>query len=98
MTATYKIESDWGAGFVASVTIKNNGSTPITGWRVNWTWGGNQQISSSWNAGLTSSGRAVTAVNLNYNGTIPPGGSTSFGFQGTYSGTNAAPTLTASAS
>ncbi|MFI5914135.1 glycoside hydrolase family 48 protein [Dactylosporangium sp. NPDC051541] len=98
VTATYKIESDWGAGFVASITVKNNGTTPISSWRVAWTWAGNQQIGSSWNAGVTSSGRNVTATNLNYNGTIPPGGSTSFGFQGTYSGTNAAPTLSASGS
>ncbi|WP_426514607.1 cellulose binding domain-containing protein [Dactylosporangium sp. McL0621] len=78
--------------------MKNNGTTPISSWRVTWTWAGNQQIGSSWNAGVTSSGRTVTAVNMNYNGTIPPGGSTSFGFQGTYSGTNTAPTPSASGS
>jgi hypothetical protein len=98
VSATYKVESDWGAGFVSTITVKNNGTRPISSWRVTWTWSGNQVITSSWNAGITSSGRTVTAVNLNYNGTIPPGGSTSFGFQGTYSGTNTAPAVSASGS
>jgi hypothetical protein len=34
----------------------------------------------------------VTARDLGHNGSIPPNGSQSFGFQGTYSGTNASPT------
>jgi cellulase/cellobiase CelA1 len=46
--------------------------------------GRHQQITNSWNAGVTRSGKTVTAVNVNYNDTIPSGGSTSFGFQGTY--------------
>jgi hypothetical protein len=33
----------------------------------------------------------VTASNLSYNAQIPAGGSQSFGFQGTYSGTFAQP-------
>jgi len=30
----------------------------------------------------------VTVLNEHYNGTIPPNGSTSFGFQASFSGTN----------
>jgi hypothetical protein len=45
---------------------------------------------------VTQSGTAVTAKNLSYNGTIPPGGSTTFGFQGTYTGSNPVPALTCS--
>jgi hypothetical protein len=37
-------------------------------------------------------------TNLSYNGSISAGGNTSFGFQATYSGSNAAPTLTCSGS
>ncbi|WP_344615733.1 cellulose binding domain-containing protein [Dactylosporangium salmoneum] len=98
MAASYRVDSDWGAGFTATVTVQNNGTTPISSWRVTWTWAGNQQITNAWNAGCTQSGRTVTAVNLGYNGTIPPGGSTTFGFQATYSGSNTAPTLSASGS
>ncbi|HEY2673284.1 MAG TPA: glycoside hydrolase family 48 protein [Rugosimonospora sp.] len=98
VTATYHVDNDWGNGFTATVTVRNNGTAAIHAWRVTWTWGGNQQITNSWNGTVTSSGRSVTATNASYNGTIAPGGTTTFGFQATYSGTNGAPTLTASGS
>jgi cellulose 1,4-beta-cellobiosidase len=40
----------------------------------------------------------VTAVNLGYNGAIAAGGNTTFGIQASYTGSNAAPTLTCTAS
>ena len=95
--ATYKVDNDWGSGFTATVTITNSGTAATKSWRVAWTWAGNQQITNSWNGTVTQSGAAVTAVNVGWNGAIAPGASASFGFQGTYSGTNGAPTLTASA-
>ncbi len=98
VTATFHNDSDWGVGFVATITVHNNGSTPINSWRVTWTWAGNQQITNAWNAATTQSGQTVTAVNMSYNGAIPAGGSTTFGFQASYSGTNAAPVLSASGS
>ncbi|WP_275413006.1 cellulose binding domain-containing protein [Rugosimonospora africana] len=98
VTATFHNDSDWGSGFTGTVTVRNNGTAAIHSWRVTWTWGGNQQITNSWNATVTSSGRGVTATNASYNGTIAPGGTTTFGFQATYSGTNTPPTLSASGS
>ncbi len=92
-SASLHIDNDWGSGFTATVTVTNNGTAATNSWRVTWTWPGNQQITNAWNATVTQSGAAVTATNLSYNGSIAPGGSTSFGFQGTYSGTNGAPTL-----
>jgi hypothetical protein len=52
---------------------------------------------NSWNAAVTSSGTAVTANNLSYNNVIAAGGNTTLGFQAGFSGTNATPTLTCSA-
>jgi hypothetical protein len=98
VTATYHVDSDWGVGFVATITVQNNGATPISAWRVAWTWGGNQQITNAWNAATSQSGTVVTAANMSYNGTIAPGGSTTFGFQATYSGTNTPPVLSGSGS
>ncbi|WP_269664848.1 glycoside hydrolase family 6 protein [Streptacidiphilus rugosus] len=97
-TATYSISSDWGSGFNANVTITNTGSKPTTTWRVVWSFGGNQTVSNMWNATYTQSGSTVTAANMSYNNAIAVGGNTSFGFGATYSGTNAAPTLTCTAS
>ncbi|MFI2268830.1 cellulose binding domain-containing protein [Micromonospora aurantiaca (nom. illeg.)] len=41
---------------------------------------------------VTQTGTAVTASNLSYNGMLAPGASTSFGFNGTHTGSTAKPT------
>lgn len=40
---------------------------------------------------MTQSGSAVTAKNVSYNGTLSPGASASFGYQGTLNGAFSAP-------
>ncbi|MEU9974593.1 glycoside hydrolase family 6 protein [Streptomyces sp. NPDC051014] len=86
----YKIQNDWGAGFTAAVTVTNN-SAAKSSWAVKWSYAGNQKVTSFWNSRITQSGTAVTAANETYNGTLASGGSVSFGFNGSYSGTNALP-------
>jgi hypothetical protein len=81
----------WNNGYTANLTVANTGSSAINGWTLGFTLPGGQQITNSWNAALTGSSGAVSARNLSWNGSIPAGGSTSFGFQGTYSGSFAAP-------
>ncbi|MCW3844359.1 cellulose binding domain-containing protein [Micromonospora yasonensis] len=81
----------WNNGFTADVAITNTGSGTINGWALTYTLPAGQQITSAWNATVTQSGSAVTARNLSYNGTLAPGGSTSFGYQGTLSGTYSSP-------
>jgi mannan endo-1,4-beta-mannosidase len=83
--------NDWGSGFTANVAVTNTGASAITGWSLKWTFGGNQAVSNAWNATVTQSGQAVTAVNMSYNATIAARGNVQFGFQATYSGANAVP-------
>ncbi|MCD9877202.1 glycoside hydrolase family 6 protein [Streptomyces guryensis] len=90
-TVDYKVQNDWGSGFTAAVTVTNN-TAAKSSWAVKWSYAGNQKVTSFWNAKLTQSGTAVTAANETYNGQLATGGSASFGFQGSYSGTNALPT------
>ncbi|MGW1716183.1 glycoside hydrolase family 6 protein [Streptomyces sp. NPDC002156] len=90
-TVDYKVQSQWNTGFTAAVTVTNN-SAAKSSWAVKWSYAGNQQVTSGWNAKITQSGTAVTAANETYNGTLATGGSVSFGFNGSYSGTNALPT------
>jgi len=97
-TATYSIGSDWGSAFTANVVVTNTGTAPTKGWKVTWTWSGNQHVDNMWNANNQQSGQSQTATNMPYNGTVAPGGNTSFGFQASYSGSNAKPTLTCTAS
>ena len=91
-------ENAWDNGFTATVTVTNTGTVATKAWKVTWTWGGNQAVVNTWNATLTSSGTAVTAVNLSYNSAIAAGGNTTFGFQASFSGTNTVPALTCAAS
>jgi len=88
---TYAITSQWENGFNASVTIANNGSA-INGWALTWSFASGQQVTQAWNAQLTQSGAGVRAANESWNGSIPAGGSVSFGFAGSYAGANPPPT------
>lgn len=89
-TVDYKVQNQWNSGFTVAVTVTNN-SAAKSSWAVKWSYAGNQQVTSGWNARLSQSGNQVTAANENYNGTLSTGGSISFGFNGSYSGTNAIP-------
>jgi hypothetical protein len=81
----------WNTGFTANLTVANTGTAPVNGWQLAFTLPAGQAITSSWNVALTGASGAVTARNVAYNAGIPAGGSTSFGFQGTYSGSFAGP-------
>lgn len=77
--------SNWGGhpGFTANVTVTNRSSAAIDGWTVTWTYTAGQTVTPpGWNATITQSGATVTATNLDWNRTIPPGGSVTFGFNG----------------
>ncbi|MEV8598567.1 glycoside hydrolase family 6 protein [Streptomyces griseoviridis] len=90
-TVDYKVQNQWDSGFTASVTITNN-SAAKSSWSASWAYAGNQKVTSFWSSKITQSGTAVTAANESYNGTLATGGSVSFGFNASYSGTNATPT------
>ncbi|MFF5229129.1 lytic polysaccharide monooxygenase [Dactylosporangium sp. NPDC000521] len=95
-TATYAKGSEWNNGFSAAVTVTAGGAG-TNGWTVRLTWPDGQTITSFWNATLTSSGAVSTATNMTYNGKLSAGQSTSFGFNGSWTGTNSAPALTCTA-
>jgi poly(3-hydroxybutyrate) depolymerase len=89
---TYTKSSEWAGGFVASVTIDNTGSTAVSGWQLAFTFPGDQKITNAWNAAVSQSGNGVTAASLSYDATISTGGNVSFGFQGTWTSNDTAPT------
>ncbi|MCV2459523.1 cellulose binding domain-containing protein [Streptomyces sp. ICN988] len=81
----------WQDGFTADVTVTNTGTEPVDGWQLAFTLPSGQRIGNAWNASVTPAAGSVTATGLSHNARIAPGGSLSFGFQGTYSGTFAEP-------
>jgi hypothetical protein len=92
-SVNYNDSNDWGSGFVANVTITNNGSSAISGWTLAFTFSGNQDITNLWNGVENQSGANVSVGDAGHNSTINAnGGTASFGFQAAYSGSNAAPT------
>ncbi|MGA4851357.1 glycosyl hydrolase family 18 protein [Streptomyces sp. G5(2025)] len=85
-TATYAKTQDWGSGFEGKWTIKNTGTTTLSSWNVQWDFPADTKVTSAWDATVTNSGARWTAKNLGWNGTLAPGASVSFGFNGTGSG------------
>lgn len=69
----------------------NTGDGPIDGWTLTWAFPGSQQVTHGWNADLTHNAANVTAQNASWNGTVPPAGTVSFRFMGSYSQDNPAP-------
>jgi Cellulose binding domain/Putative Ig domain len=89
---TYATQSQWAGGFVAQVTIANTGSAAINGWTLAFTFPGDQHITNAWNGTPSQSGENVTITNASYNGSIAAGSSTTIGFQGTWTSSDAVPT------
>ena len=87
---TYTAGSQWPGGFTANVGITNLGDA-VNGWSLVWTFPSGQRVTQAWNANVTSSGAQVTATNVSYNGAIATNATVSFGFNGSWSGTNTAP-------
>ncbi|MEV7954726.1 glycoside hydrolase family 18 chitinase [Streptomyces sp. NPDC058316] len=85
-TATYLKKSDWGNGFEGQWTVKNTGTTALSSWTIEWDFPSGTAVGSAWDATVTSSGNHWTAKNVGWNGSVAPGASVSFGFNGTGSG------------
>ncbi|WP_191843729.1 cellulose binding domain-containing protein [Catellatospora chokoriensis] len=86
----YAVSSQWQNGFGADVTITNLGD-PLTGWTLTWSFSAGQTVTQAWNTTLTQNGAAVTASDAGYNGSIATNATASFGFNGSWTGSNPAP-------
>ncbi|MET9453225.1 glycoside hydrolase family 3 N-terminal domain-containing protein [Streptomyces cinerochromogenes] len=89
-TARFRTASSWQGGYQAEVTVENTGSAALTGWAVDWDLGGSR-VTSLWNGALSTADGRATVRNAAFNGSLPPGGTTSFGF--TADGTAGTPGL-----
>lgn len=87
----YTVGSSWPGGFGANVNIINLGD-PVTGWTLVWSYAAGQTVTQAWSATVSQSGSQVTARNAGYNGSIATNGSASFGFNGSWTGSNPVPT------
>lgn len=85
--ATFAKASDWGSGFTGQYTIRNQGTGTLTGWRVEFDLPAGTTVGSYWDALKTGSGNHHVFTNRDYNGTLAPGASVTFGFLGAGPGT-----------
>jgi lysophospholipase L1-like esterase len=92
-SAAYTKVSEWAGGFQGEVKVTNTGTTATSSWSVAVTFANGQRITQLWNARTGSTGSPYTITNESYNNAVGAGGSATFGFLGSWAGTNANPTL-----
>ncbi|MFC0107372.1 lytic polysaccharide monooxygenase auxiliary activity family 9 protein [Kibdelosporangium aridum] len=78
-TGTYRVTNAWPGGFQAEVTVRNTGSTTLSGWTVSWPTAAGQTVTSVWNGVRVGSGSPVTVRNTDGNRPVAVNGQTTFG-------------------
>ncbi|MFG2090379.1 MULTISPECIES: cellulose binding domain-containing protein [unclassified Spirillospora] len=86
VTATFAKSADWGSGYEAKYTIKNDTGSAISSWTVEFDLPSGSSVGTYWDALLTESGQHAAFTNRSYNGTVAAGATVSFGFIVTGSG------------
>ncbi|MFY1674557.1 cellulose binding domain-containing protein [Plantactinospora sp. WMMB334] len=81
----------WNTGLTANLTITNTGTSAVNGWSLRFTLAPGQTITSGWNATYTPTNGQITATNASYNASIPPGSSTTIGYQASHNGNDTPP-------
>ena len=87
VTAAFTRTSSWDTGFEGKYVITNGGTSALTSWTVAFDLPAGVTISSSWDSVRTDSGNHHTFANANWNGSVPAGGTASFGFVAAGNGT-----------
>jgi hypothetical protein len=80
ISATFSKDSDWGTGYQGKFTITNGSASAISSWTVAFDLPSGVTMGTFWDTLITTSGQHVTAKNREYNGTVAPGASVTFGF------------------
>jgi cellulose 1,4-beta-cellobiosidase len=92
---TYTKSWEGGNGFGANLIINNNGPAITNGWTLLFNFPNGQRLQNGWPVSLTqpaNSAQVTVASNADWNKSIASGGSFTVGFNGTFSGSNNAPT------
>jgi hypothetical protein len=80
-SAAFELTSDWGTGFGGQVTISNTAATAVSNWTLSFNW--DRAITQIWDGTVSSHvGNEYVITNAGWNATIAPGGTASFGFDG----------------
>ncbi|MCP2259928.1 Glycosyl hydrolases family 18 [Streptoalloteichus tenebrarius] len=85
-TATFATTSAWDSGYTGRYTI-TAGSSTLDNWTLEFDLPSGSGVTSAWDAAMTRDGDHYRFTPRDYNRTVQPGASTSFGFNGTGTGT-----------
>jgi endoglucanase len=91
---SFDITYDCSDSGTVNLVIKSNYRLNIASWTLEFTFPGDQKITSIWGGKVTQNGSSVVITNADYNGKISAnGGSVSLGFNLSYTGTNEKPAV-----
>ena len=80
----FSVVSEWNDGFTGNIKLTNNSDKPMNGWELEFK--APFDIKNIWNGNIEShQGNKYVIKNADWNGTIAPGQSIEFGFNGTNS-------------
>ena len=80
-SAAFAVTSDWGSGFGGQITISNTQTAAVSNWTLSFNW--DRAITQIWDGSIVShTGNQYVITNAGWNGTIAPGGTAEFGFNG----------------
>jgi endo-1,4-beta-xylanase len=80
LTAKATVNS-WGSGYTASIKVSNNTGKTVNGWTLKLKKS-EVKMDSSWNVNVKESGDSYVLTPVDWNSSIPNGGSVEFGFNG----------------
>ncbi|RFU42254.1 hypothetical protein DZF91_07500 [Actinomadura logoneensis] len=86
-TAAFTKDSEWSGGYTGRFTVTNTGNAQLTGWTVGFDLPSGTSVGSYWDALLARTGAHYEFRNREYNGTLAPGASASFGWVSSGTGT-----------
>jgi chitinase len=79
-SATFSKDSAWDTGYTARYTIKAGDSAALNGWKVEFDLPAGSSVGTFWDSLLTTSGQHFSFINREYNGSVAPNGTVTFGF------------------
>lgn len=90
----YKLNSQWDTGLNVTLTVTNKGQATINGWKIQFTFGGDQVIppNGGWGGIFSQTGKQVTITNDDDNGEIDPGETVTLGFNARWAKDDSSPT------
>jgi hypothetical protein len=77
--ARYEVTNSWPGGYQVQVTVRNDRTAGLSGWRVRWQLPAGHRISGLWNGTFTVDGSTVTVENAAWNAKLDADATTTFG-------------------